>query len=364
MASSLSLQSGGWLRTKYIGEALTAAGWSVSYVPPHGKAMAKSLDSIVSLPRYMRHPLDGAIDVLMANKPLPNALALLVRGLRKGMFTVVDLDDDDTAMAGPLLAPLVKWAASFVVSRVDLVTTHNDLLADRISNLYDLPRERIYILKQGVNARFLHADQRPGAPCEDPLIRQWKQDGKKLLFFMAHLNAASELSVILDGFRHLMRRTDEYRLLVVGGGIRLHSYRNEAMRKGLADFVRFTGALDVDKAIAYLRLADICVLFYPDTSYNRFRESMKLREYLAMAKSVVCNTAGNLAEFAPFCHVLSNDPGEFVSQFGAGVGNAICADGREMKGKSYVASNYDWDVIGCRLADRLRAEWEKKEQHD
>lgn len=360
MASSLSLQSGGWLRTKYIGEALAAAGWTVSYVPPHGNALVKSLDCIVSLPRYAHHPLDEEIDVILANKPLPNALALLARGARKGIFTVLDLDDDDTAMAGPLLAPLVKWTSSFVVRRTRLITTHNDLLADHLSRLYGLPRDQIYMLKQGVNARFLLADPHPGAPSADPVVRQWKQSGKKILFFMAHLNAASELSVILDGFQQLMRRTGDYRLLVVGGGIRLEAYKNEAARRGLADRAHFTGALDVDPVVAHLRDADVCVLFYPDTPYNRFRESMKLREYLAMAKTVVCNTAGNLAEFAPFCHPLPNDSREFAAQFGARVGRDIFADGRETRGRSYVSNNYDWNAIGCQLADRLRAELEKK----
>lgn len=360
MASSLSLQSGGWLRTKYIGEALAGAGWSVSYVPPHGKALVKSLDCIITLPRYAHHPLDGAVDVIIANKPLPNALALLVRGARKGIFTVLDLDDDDTAMAGPLLAPMVKWISWFVVKRAGLVTTHNDRLADHLSRLYGLPREQIYMLKQGVSARFLLADPHPGAPSADPVVRQWKQRGKKILFFMAHLNAASELSVILDGFQQLMRRSDDYRLLVVGGGIRLDSYINQASRRGLAGAAHFTGALDVDQVISYLRLADICVLFYPDTQYNRFRESMKLREYLAMAKSVACNTAGNLAEFAPFCHTLPNDPREFAAQFGAQVGRDIFADGREARGRSYVSKNYDWNIIGRQLADRLCAELERK----
>ena len=360
MASSLSLQSGGWLRTKYIGEALAAAGWSVSYVPPYGKAWVKSLDCLVSLPRYAQHPLNEEIDVVMANKPLPNTLALLVRGARRGIFTVLDLDDDDTAMAGPLFAPLVKWVSSFVVSRTDLITTHNELLADHLSHIYDLPRDRIYLLKQGVNARFLLANQNPGEPCPDPRVRQWKRDGKQILFFMAHLNAASELSVILDGFQHLMRRTDEYRLLVVGGGIRLEAYKKQAARRGLAGFAHFTGALDVDGVIAYLRAADLCVLFYPDTSYNRFRESMKLREYLALAKTVACNTAGNLAEFAPFCHALPNDPREFAAQLGARVGRDLVADGREVRGRSYVSKHYDWDVIGGQLATRLRAELEKK----
>ena len=360
MASSLSLQSGGWLRTKYIGEALAAAGWSVSYVSPYGKALVKSLDCLVSLPRYLRHPLNDAPDVIIANKPLPNSLALIYRGSRKGIFTVLDLDDDDTKMAGPLLAPAVKWVSSLVVSRTSLITTHNDVLADHLSRLYDLPREQIYILKQGVNARFLRADRTRGALCEDPVVRQWTRDGKKILFFMAHLNAASELSVILDGFQRLLRRMDDYRLLVVGGGIRLDAYVNQAARRGLADRAHFTGALDVDQVVAYLRFADICVLFYPDTPYNRLRESMKLREYLAMAKPVVCNTAGNLAEFAPFCHPLSNDPGEFAAQFGERIGRDIIADGREMRGRGYVAKNYDWENIGRELADRLCSELGKK----
>lgn len=322
--------------------------------------MVKSLDCLVSLPCYLRHPLNEELDVIIANKPLPNSLALIYRGIRKGIFTVLDLDDDDTKMAGPLLAPAVKWVSSLVVSRTSLITTHNDALADHLSRLYGLPREQIYILKQGVNARFLRADRNPGAPCDDPVVRQWNQNGKKILFFMAHLNAASELSVILDGFQRLLRRTDDYRLLVVGGGIRLDAYVKQAARRGLAGRAHFTGALDVDQVVAYLRFADICVLFYPDTPYNRLRESMKLREYLAMAKPVVCNTAGNLAEFAPFCHTLPNDPREFAARFGDDVGRDLFADGREMRGRSYVAMNYDWEVIGSKLAERLRAGLEKK----
>lgn len=362
MASSLSLQSGGWLRTTYIGEALAAAGWSVSFVPPHAKALVKSLDCLISLPRYLRYSLDDEPDVVIANKPLPNSLALLLRSVRKGFLTVLDLDDDDTAMAGPLLAPAVKWVSSRVVSRVDLVTTHNPLLAEQVSAWYRLPDEKIYILKQGVSPRFLLADRRSGDACDPPLIRQWKRDGKKLLLFMAHLNAASELGVILDGFQRLVRKTDDYRLLVVGGGIRLDLYKKQALRKGLDGFTLFTGALAVDEVIPYLSQADICVLFYHDTPYNRLRESMKLREYLAMAKAVVCNTTGNLSEFAPFCHTLSNDPDEFAAQLAERLAGPLPADGRELRGKEYVAEHYDWERIGGDLAERLRMELDKKKR--
>ena len=96
--------------------------------------------------------------------------------------------------------------------------------------------------------------------------------------------------------------------------------------------------------------ADFCLVYYKDLQVNRYRTSMKIRECLAMAKTVVANGVGDLAEFGRFVVRSGEGPESFAKAIVEAVKRG---PKKNTMGRAYVEKNYDWAVIGLRFSDRL-----------
>lgn len=350
MLSSLSRESGGWLRTLYIGESLALAGAEIEWVQPFPRALLKSVDCLLTVPRYSLRALVSSAQVVIANKPLPNVLAAIKILQAKGVMSVLDMDDDDTAMVGPWAARILESCISPVVRHATLITTHNARLAEMLALRYGIESTRLLILPQGVSPRFF--SDCPHIP-DDPGVQQWQRQGCKLLLFMAHMNAASEMDVILTALEQAVARDATVRLVVVGGGVRLDEYILKARRRGLESICRFCGQVTVDDVPGYIHVANVCLLYYHDNRYNRVRESMKIREYLAMGKAVVCNAVGNLDAFRSYIYQSGNTTDDFSCTLVRLLTDASVRDGRETLGRNYVRQCLDWTRLGQMLALEL-----------
>ncbi|GAG26565.1 unnamed protein product, partial [marine sediment metagenome] len=98
----------------------------------------------------------------------------------------------------------------------------------------------------------------------------------------------------------------------------------------------------------------VAVVYYKDTRVNYYRESMKLREMLALGLKVVCNDVGDLRNFTNYTYQTDTDF-EAVSNMLVKV-LAEGGDGREKKGREFVRQNLRWDEIGLKLYERIRQE--------
>jgi phosphatidylinositol alpha-1,6-mannosyltransferase len=143
----------------------------------------------------------------------------------------------------------------------------------------------------------------------------------------------------------------ELRLLVVGGGPLERRFRRLAREHGIADATTFTGHVHPSVVRDHVLSADAGILYYEPRHANLYRESMKLREMLAMGLPVVCNDIGELARFAPWTYQgatgYESVAAELVRLLRTG------ADGRERAGMAYIRANLGWPTLGGRLYARL-----------
>jgi glycosyltransferase involved in cell wall biosynthesis len=119
---------------------------------------------------------------------------------------------------------------------------------------------------------------------------------------------------------------------------------------GLAPATAFTGRLAPEQVRQFAARADFCLVYYKDCPVNLFRTSMKIRECLAMAKTVVANGVGDLAEFGRFVVRSGNGPEAYAKAILAAVAKG---PKKNLAGRKYVELNYDWAVIGRKFSDRL-----------
>ena len=193
-------------------------------------------------------------------------------------------------------------------------------------------KNKIYLLKQCVDLSVFGRRLK-----EDKKIKE-RYEGKKILFYMANMNVASYFEDVLAAVSKI--KTD-YVLFVVGGGPLLGHYKKiTKQRYGLGEKVVFFGSCDLKTTAKYLSAADLCLVYYRNLPVNKYRASMKLREYLAMNKPVVANDFGEIKLFKDYVYAS----GPALSSFATEIKKRIkCLDKRHKKGYKFIRKNYDWE---------------------
>jgi len=350
--SSLGSDSGCYLRAVYVARSLRNEGHEVRIVRPP-KAWPFMLDLLATLAGYFFIVLFSRADFLFAIKPYPNTLwpFLIKRALSRKIRVGVDIDDIDFGYRKGVL-PLVARVLQKPFPRFcDIVTCHNDNLFTFIQEEFKVPAGRIWRLDQGVD--FTVFDGKPAAKKaeSDKFIAEHGLARGRIFVYTAHLNIASDLDDILSAFKIAWLKDSALRLVVAGGGPMFGHFTRLAAGMGLGRSVVFTDYAPPEKIRDFIRLADHCLVYYKERPVNRYRTSMKIREYLAMSKSVVANDVGDLAEF-----------GRFVIRSRTGVeeyAKAILSASRKKAvpntaGRKYIEQNYDWAVIGRNFSGKIK----------
>lgn len=326
---SLARDSGCWLRAQQFAQALSPH-CEVDLVRPMPRCLPGLLDIWLSLPWYLWRVLFSDANVVMGFKPFPNVgLALRAAGRWKGKTTIVDVDDVDHLYFGGWRSSMVRWMQRKTPRRCDLVTYHHPLLQAFLEQHYGVDSTGTYMLRQGVNLqKFVVADSPQKVP---------------LLLFSGHLNIATQLDRIFEAV-HLVQGRRQVRFIVAGGGPCLNKFKIKAQAMRLD--VEFTGTLEHAEVARYVARATVCLVDFEEVPVNRFRCSMKLREYLAGGKRVVCNRFGEFQEFQPWVYSCDGDSMSFSNAIEKALDGP---DGRELEGAEHVRANYDWSKLSERF---------------
>jgi glycosyltransferase involved in cell wall biosynthesis len=354
--SSLSRDSGAYLRGLYLAEALRRGGHRVAYPrPPASQPLMLdfALQAVPCAWAAFRRPWHAAVVI----KPYPQTLApLLARRTLRGGRVVVDVDDIDSGYRSGLLPRLLDAAQRPWPRRCDAVTCHNDALRDHVISHFRVPPERIWPLDQGVDlTRFRPLGTDTAVARRSALRRSFGLEGREVAVYAGHLNIASDLDAILPAFERAAAQRPGLRLVVVGGGpMRAHFERLAAplVARGL---VAFTGHVPPETVNDWFNAADLALVYYKPVEVNRHRVSMKIRESLAAGAAVVCNDFGDLAAFRDVTFQSASDPGAFAAAIVQSLDNPAARAERAAKGRAFVAERFDWQAIARGFSQRLEA---------
>jgi len=161
----------------------------------------------------------------------------------------------------------------------------------------NVPAERIAIVRNGPLRGALDAATDPrGGDLADPH-----------LVFLGSMEAQDGVDDLVPMFTDLVQNHgfSKARLTLVGEGSRRTSLTKRFAVAGLSDHVRFTGFVAHTEVAGLLAEADICVDPAPCTELNDHSTMVKVAEYMAARRPVVCfplletrRTASDAAAFA------------------------------------------------------------------
>ena len=162
-----------------------------------------------------------------------------------------------------------------------------------------------------------------------------------------------------EGFRNLAQKNKNAILLVVGSGPLLHQFRKTAQKLQLDERVVFGGNISHHLMPEVMGLARVAVNYTsPDKPANRYRASIKVREYLAMGLPVATNLVGSdLIPFRPFLQLF--DAGD-LEGFALAVERGL-EQGRSNAASREIRKNWAWEVVVNKFLQELQQRWEQPE---
>jgi glycosyltransferase involved in cell wall biosynthesis len=332
--SSQASNTGSTLRGYYIYKSLKKAGMNAFYVQPPFKSMVFMLDFALSFVYYFFALMNKNYDVVLIIKPYPNTVfpALMLKS--RGAKLVIDIDDLDHGYRGGILSDIIEKTQHWLVKKADFLTTHNNNLVKLLKVRHPAFKNKIYMLKQCVDTAMFRVSARAAAAAG----KIYK--GQKMIFYTAHLNVASYLDEILTAFSMLKR--DDVVLVIAGGGPLEGHYRKTARKMKLGGRVRFLGQTGQEETAALMSAADVCLVYYKNEEVNRYRASMKLREYLLAGNKTVATLVGEIKDFKRFVFGSAATPASFA----AAINSALKSKKSPAAAHKFIKKEYNWDNEG------------------
>lgn len=223
---------------------------------------------------------------------------------RKGLiseFVFLTADYADKRFGNPALNFIYHFVDRLCVRRADQVWNVSTRIAAKRREM-GLPDSRNVFL--------------PNSPIASS-VRVRDYDGNRNFVVVSNLGPALNLRPVLRALKPLAAKYPGVKLLVVGSGD-FDTFRGMTAGEGMTEFVTFTGLMPHDAVMELLAGCFIGFALYASvTEWDKYRDSLKAREYQACGLPVVMNdTPSNAEDIVNFdCGYVFRGDVEEMSRF-------------------------------------------------
>jgi phosphatidylinositol alpha-1,6-mannosyltransferase len=254
---------------------------------------------------------------------------------------------------GMARAPLSSAVLRYSVSRARVVFALTEFTKSRLSQA--IPSEvPIEVLYPGVDARRFHPSVDGGI-----VRRRYGLDGAPVVACVSRLVRRKGQDVLIRGWRHVLRRIPEARLLIVGDGPYRDRLERLARDERVADAVVFTGETSEEELPAHYAACDVfampCRTLYGGLQAEGF--GIVFLEAAGCARPSVAGDSGGAAEAVEHGRtglVVDGADGTAVMEAVVSLleDPALAAEmGRA--GRSRIEDDFDWTRTTERLTEIL-----------
>jgi glycosyltransferase involved in cell wall biosynthesis len=214
------------------------------------------------------------------------------------------------ARFSPALLQFLFWSERKSYTLADHVLTTNKSYWQTAISRGRVPQDKVTVVRNGPDLEFL---ENHGI---DDQLRARSHSIFAYGGITGFQDGLDSLCRILHCLRYGLGR-EEFHCLIMGAGDALSEVKRLAKELRVDDKIEFTGWIDEsDRYLRYLNTADICISPEPCNEYNNRSTFVKVMEYMAAGKPIVCfdlaETRVSAAESAVY--VSGNDEREFAVQ--------------------------------------------------
>jgi glycosyltransferase involved in cell wall biosynthesis len=219
-------------------------------------------------------------DVLVLVDPLNFATAGLLRRLlrRRGLVVYYTADYADRRFTNPLANRLYHGLDRAAIRAAHVVWNVSRPIREKRRRQGVPEQDNVFV---------------PNAASFDPdRIVPFEQRAPESLVMVGALDPFLDDKLLLDTLGLLCAQRPRIRATIVGTGPGEATFRKELGRRNLSENVRLTGHLPRPQALSIVRDCRVGLALYSGrASWNEYRDSVKVREYLSLGVPVV--TTGN-----------------------------------------------------------------------
>lgn len=204
-----------------------------------------------------------------------------------------------------LIYNVLLWCEKLTVKCSSGIITTNESIKDRLEEMYGLGHRPCAVVYNGPNASFL-------PKLNQQLVDKYKE--KKVILYIGEMAVVDSIDAIIEVAEELVlkRECTECRFVLVGDGPERERLVQMASKKGLSDYVEFTGRVTHDQVMEYLYVSTIGVAPDRVNGLNEFLTLIKSLEYLKAAKPFVAFDLKETRNIAGVCALYAKDLNEYV----------------------------------------------------
>lgn len=231
----------------------------------------------------------------------------------------------------------------FTNNSVNLIIISSLNLASLLESEFGIPRDKLRIVEDGIDTEEFKPDRYKDLGLKERLCIP---DDRKIVIYQGILNKYQGIDFFLKVIPLVIKKNKKVHFLIVGYPD-VERYKNIARKKGVGNFVTFTGRVKYEDTINYLSIADITV----SPKFSRTEWNGKLLYYMAMGLPIVVfDTSVNreiLGDWGIYAKL--NDPVSFAKEIEKLLLQKELRKNLGKKLRERVVKNYSWEEVGKKI---------------
>lgn len=296
-------------------------------------------------------------DLILVTSP-PIFTGIIARYLAKKWKVPMVLDVRDIWPAsvesvGAVRSKPVLWLGKHLAESLYSTAAHITATSDGIrKGIPKIFHHKVTVIPNGADFELFTP-----TPTREKTRTKYHLGEKFVALYSGNIGLAQAPEVLIEAAEHL-KKSPHIVLLIVGSGVVLQKIKHAAASKKLTNII-FTGVLPRESMPNIVAASDVCIIPYKKAETFRHTLPSKIFDYMAGAKPIIINLAGEASEL-----IKKAECGVTVAEEdGPALAEAIIqmseqqdkAQRMGQHGRIFVHKNYRREVICQRLLQTLQA---------
>ena len=191
-----------------------------------------------------------------------------------------------------LHARIAATEARFTYKFAKKILCVSEAARRHLIDTWQVDPEKIAVMPNGVDINLF----KPTNAQSDDLRHELGLNGSQIITFVGGFQPWHGLDLLVESFAMLLKEIPTAKLLLVGDGRARPDVEKSIQKFGIAPNVMITGFLPQGRIPAFLSIADLAIMPYPQLPKELWFSPLKMYEYMSAGKAIVASRAGQIAE--------------------------------------------------------------------